>query len=162
MLHDTPRQPDLRSGKEDMRVGEGSRDDIQEAGRAGALVRGGAAVMSGEWTGWERRESGPDDAVQTALLLPGGMCTAVQYEELMAEPALAGVRMIAVTVPGMGGTLAPKDLSIENLARLAAQCAADGHGAGRGELWPGLFPVGEGLWRIREFDHDGGLVPSSR
>jgi pimeloyl-ACP methyl ester carboxylesterase len=81
--------------------------------------------MSGEWTQWERRESGPGDAEQTALLLPGGMCTAVQYEELMAEPALAGVRMIAVTVPGMGGTPAPADLSIENLARLAAQCAAD-------------------------------------
>ena len=48
MLHDTPRQPDLRSGKEDMRVGEGSRDDIQEAGQAGVVVRGGAAVMSGE------------------------------------------------------------------------------------------------------------------
>ena len=60
--------------------------------------------MSGEWTGWERRESGPADAVQAALLLPGGMCTAVQYEELMAVPALAGMRMVAVTVPGMGGT----------------------------------------------------------
>jgi pimeloyl-ACP methyl ester carboxylesterase len=94
------------------------------AGR-GPLVRGGAAVMSAEWTGWDRRESGPGDAEQTALLLPGGMCTAVQYEELMAEGALAGVRMIAVTVPGMGGTPAPKDLSTENLARLAAQCAAD-------------------------------------
>ena len=42
----------------------------------------------------------------------------------MAEPALAGVRMVAVTVPGMGGTPAPEDLSIENLTRLAAQCAA--------------------------------------
>ncbi len=125
MPHDKPLQPDLRSGNEDMHVGEGSRDDIQEAGRAGDLVRGGAAVMSGEWTGWERHESGPADAVQAALLLPGGMCTAVQYEELMAEPALAGVRMVAVTVPGMGGTPAPQDLSIENLARLAAQCAAD-------------------------------------
>jgi hypothetical protein len=71
MPHDKPLQPDLRSGNEDMHVGEGSRDDIQEAGRAGALVRGGAAVMSGEWTGWERRESGPGDAVQAALLLPG-------------------------------------------------------------------------------------------
>ena len=91
----------------------------------GALVRDGAAVVSGEWTGWERRESGPGDEAQAALLLPGGMCTAVQYEELMAEPALAGVRTIAVTLPGMGGTPAPKDLSIENLARLAAQCAAD-------------------------------------
>ena len=70
-------------------VGEGSRDDIQKPSRAGVLVRGGSVVMSGEWTGWERRESGPADAVQAALLLPGGMCTAVQYEELMAEPALA-------------------------------------------------------------------------
>jgi len=81
--------------------------------------------MSGEWTGWDRRETGPGDAEHAALLLPGGMCTAVQYEELMAEPALADVRMIAVTVPGMGGTPAPEDLSIENLARMAAQCAAD-------------------------------------
>ena len=53
MPHDKPLQPDLRSGNADMHVGEGSRDDIQEAGRAGALVRGGATVMSGEWTGWE-------------------------------------------------------------------------------------------------------------
>jgi pimeloyl-ACP methyl ester carboxylesterase len=81
--------------------------------------------MSGEWTRWDRRECGPGDAEQSALLLPGGMCTAVQYEELMAEPALAGVRMVAVTVPGMGGTPPPEDLRIENLARLAAQCGTD-------------------------------------
>jgi pimeloyl-ACP methyl ester carboxylesterase len=81
--------------------------------------------MSGEWTSWDRRESGPDDAKHTALLLPGGLCTAVQYEELMAEPALADVRMIAVTLPGMGGAPAPSDPSIENIARMAAQCAAD-------------------------------------
>jgi hypothetical protein len=105
--HDTPLPPDLRSGHEEMHVSEGNRDDIQEAGRAAALVRGEAAVMSEEWTGWERRESGPGDAEQAVLLLPGGMCTAAQYEELMAEPALAGVRMVAVTVPGMGGTPAP-------------------------------------------------------
>jgi pimeloyl-ACP methyl ester carboxylesterase len=82
-------------------------------------------VMTGEWAGWDRRESGPGNARHTALLLPGGLCTAVQYEELMAEPVLADVRMIAVTAPGMGGTPAPQDLSIENLARLTAQCAAD-------------------------------------
>lgn len=106
---------------------------MQEASRAGrladraggALARHAAMVMSGEWEGWERRDSGRDDAEHAALLLPGGMCTAVQYEELMAEPALAGVRMTAVTMPGMGGTPAPEDLSMENLARLTAQCAAD-------------------------------------
>ena len=81
--------------------------------------------MSREWTHWDRRESGPGDAQQAALLLPGGMCTAVQYEELMAEPALAGVRLVAVTLPGMGGTPPPADPSIENYARWAAQCAAD-------------------------------------
>ncbi len=81
--------------------------------------------MSREWEGWDRREGGPPDARHTALLLPGGLCTAAQYQELMAEPALTGVRMIAVTLPGMGGTPAAADLSIENLARLTAQCAAD-------------------------------------
>jgi pimeloyl-ACP methyl ester carboxylesterase len=81
--------------------------------------------MSQEWEAWDRRECGPVDAEHTALLLPGGLCTAVQYEELMAEPALAGVRMIAVTLPGMGGTPALPDMSVENVARLVAQCAAD-------------------------------------
>ena len=92
---------------------------------AGPADPGRPTVMSSEWTAWDRCESGPRAAEHTALLLPGGMCTAVQYEELMAEPELAGIRMIAVTVPGMGGTPAPEDISIENLARLAAQCAAD-------------------------------------
>ena len=51
------------------------------------------------WTGtWSA--SGPADAEHTVLLLPGGWCTAVFYEELMAEPALAGIRLVAVTLPG--------------------------------------------------------------
>lgn len=49
--------------------------------------------MSSEWTAWDRRESGPRAAEHAVLLLPGGMYTAVQYEELMAEPELAGIRM---------------------------------------------------------------------
>lgn len=81
--------------------------------------------MIADWAGWDRRESGPVGAERTVLLLPGGLCTALQYEELMAEPALADVRMISVTLPGNGGTPAPLDLSIENIARLAAECAAD-------------------------------------
>jgi len=102
------------------------------AGRRGAHFRaawlrrwGGATVMSREWETWDRRECGPVHAEHSALLLPGGMCTAVQYEELMAEPALARVRMIAVTLPGMGGAPAPPDPSIENIARMAAECAVD-------------------------------------
>ena len=59
------------------------------------------------------------------LLLPGGWCTAVFYEELMAEPTLAGVRLVAVTLPGNGGTPAPEDVNIENYSRLTSELAAD-------------------------------------
>jgi pimeloyl-ACP methyl ester carboxylesterase len=80
--------------------------------------------MSADWESWDR-ECGPPGAEHAVLLLPGGMCTAAQYQELMAEPELAGVRLVAVTLPGHGGTPAPADLSVENYARLAARCAAD-------------------------------------
>lgn len=75
--------------------------------------------------GWKMISSGPADAEHTVLLLPGGWCTAMFYEELMAEPALAGTRLIAVTLPGNGGTPPPADLSVENYARLTAELAAD-------------------------------------
>jgi pimeloyl-ACP methyl ester carboxylesterase len=107
MPHDVSLRPDLRSGHEEIQLAAGG------------------VVMTGDWEAWDRVESGPPDARHTVLLLPGGLCTAIQYAELMAEPALAGVRMIAVTLPGMGGTIAPADLSIENLARMAGRCAAD-------------------------------------
>jgi len=68
-------------------------------------------------------QSGPADAEQTVLLLPGGWCTAISYEELMAEPGLAGIRLVAVTLPGNGGTPAPEDLSMENYARMTAELA---------------------------------------
>ena len=71
---------------------------------------------------WDRLESG-SGAVPTVLLLPGGWCSAVFYQELMAESALAGVRLVAVTLPGNAGTPAPDDLSIENYARLTATLA---------------------------------------
>jgi pimeloyl-ACP methyl ester carboxylesterase len=74
---------------------------------------------------WETLESGPADAERTVLLLPGGLNTARSYAELMAQPALAGIRLVAVTLPGHGGTPPPEDFSIENYARLAAELAAD-------------------------------------
>jgi pimeloyl-ACP methyl ester carboxylesterase len=43
----------------------------------------------------------------------------------MAQPELAPVRLVAATLPGHGGTPPPDDFSIENLARLAAELAAD-------------------------------------
>ena len=37
---------------------------------------------------WDVVHSGPSDAEHTVLLLPGGWCTAVFYEELMASRRL--------------------------------------------------------------------------
>ena len=72
---------------------------------------------------WELREAGPADAERTVLLLPGGMCSAGSYAEVMAEPALAGMRLVAATLPGNAGAPPPDDYSIENYARLTAELA---------------------------------------
>src|SRR4051794_12838187 len=53
------------------------------------------------------------------------MCSAGSYAELMAEPALAEMRLIAATLPGHAGAPPPDDYSVENYARLATQLAAD-------------------------------------
>jgi len=73
---------------------------------------------------WELRETGPAEARHGVLLLPGGACSAAFYDELTAEPALAGFRLVAATLPGHAGTPAPSDLSTQNYGRLAAQLAA--------------------------------------
>jgi pimeloyl-ACP methyl ester carboxylesterase len=73
---------------------------------------------------WELREQGPADATHTVLLLPGGMCSAGSYAEVMAEPALAGMRLVAATLPGQCGTPPPDDYSVENYARLVSQLVA--------------------------------------
>jgi pimeloyl-ACP methyl ester carboxylesterase len=72
---------------------------------------------------WELRESGPADAECTVLLLPGGMCSARSYAEVMAEPALAGTRLVAVTLPGQAGAPPPDDYSLESYALLVTELA---------------------------------------
>jgi pimeloyl-ACP methyl ester carboxylesterase len=57
------------------------------------------------------------------LLLPGGMCSARSYAELMAESAVADVRLVAVTMPGHAGRPAPRDFSVEEYARITAELA---------------------------------------
>jgi pimeloyl-ACP methyl ester carboxylesterase len=74
---------------------------------------------------WELREGGPVDAERTVLLLPGGMCGAGSYAEVMAEPALARMRLVAATLPGHAGAPPPDDYSVENNARLASELARD-------------------------------------
>ncbi len=41
--------------------------------------------MTPEWLAWDRRESGPTNAVHTVLCRPGGLCTAMSYQELMGR-----------------------------------------------------------------------------
>src|SRR5439155_9441812 len=74
---------------------------------------------------WELRAAGPPEAEHTVLLLPGGMCSAGSYAEVMAEPALAGMRLVAATLPGHAGAPPPDDYSIENYARLTAELARE-------------------------------------
>jgi pimeloyl-ACP methyl ester carboxylesterase len=72
---------------------------------------------------WQLRESGPSDAGRTVLLLPGGMCSAGSYAEIMAQPALASARLVAVTLPGQAGASSLDDYSVEDYARRVAELA---------------------------------------
>jgi pimeloyl-ACP methyl ester carboxylesterase len=74
---------------------------------------------------WELVEAGPGDAERVALLLPGGLSRARSYDEVMARPELAGVRLVAATLPGHGGTPPPDDCSILYAADQAAKLASD-------------------------------------
>jgi len=80
-----------------------------------------------EHFGWALHESGPEGADHTVLLLPGALCTAAFYDDLLAEPSMsnAPIRFVATTIPGFGGTASPEDLSMESYSRLAGELAAD-------------------------------------
>ncbi|MBO0770058.1 MAG: alpha/beta hydrolase [Actinobacteria bacterium] len=58
------------------------------------------------------------------LLLPGGMCSARSYLELMQQPSLSGLRLVAATIPGQAGAPSPDDYSHEAYGRLTADLAA--------------------------------------
>ncbi|MCU7820248.1 alpha/beta fold hydrolase [Kitasatospora sp. DSM 101779] len=72
---------------------------------------------------WDLLVSGPADARQTVLLLPGGLNPARSYAEVMAEPVLAGTRLVAATLPGHCGTEPLEDFAIGTAARHAARLA---------------------------------------
>lgn len=74
-------------------------------------------------TEWEIVESGPVTAERTVLLLPGGMCSARSYAEVMAQPSLATAHLVAATLPGHAGSAPPHRFSTEEYARLAAELA---------------------------------------
>ncbi len=77
--------------------------------------------------GWTLHESGPAGAEHAALLLPGGLCTAAFYDDVLADPGLreAPIRFVAATVPGFGGTTPLADLRFESYSAAAAELAAD-------------------------------------
>jgi pimeloyl-ACP methyl ester carboxylesterase len=76
---------------------------------------------------WDLRESGPAEAERTVLLLPGGMCTGVWYDDIVSEArrANAPIRFVAATLPGFGPTEPPPELTMETYARLAGKLASD-------------------------------------
>jgi pimeloyl-ACP methyl ester carboxylesterase len=87
------------------------------------------------------RAGGADEPDHRVLCLPGGLCTAAFYDDVLAMPALAahGVRAIATTLPGFGGVPFPPgfDASVEahaafagNLARELGCDAVVGHSFG--------------------------------
>jgi pimeloyl-ACP methyl ester carboxylesterase len=77
------------------------------------------------WNGWETIESGPGTAERTILLLPGGMCNARMWTEVMAQPSLAGYRLVAATMPGHSGAPAPDDFRPEYYGEITAELARD-------------------------------------
>jgi len=81
--------------------------------------------MTRMWSKWETIESGPAAAENTVLLLPGGMCGAGMWAEVMAQPALADCRLVAATMPGQAGAPAPEDLRPEYFGEITADLARD-------------------------------------
>jgi pimeloyl-ACP methyl ester carboxylesterase len=80
-----------------------------------------------EHLGWVLHESGPEDAAHRVLLLPGALCTAAFYDDLLAEPSIsdAPIRFVATTLPGFGSTAPPDDPSMEGYARRASRLAGE-------------------------------------
>jgi len=95
------------------------RPGRRDTGQASDVQPGGVGMH----VDWELREQRPAGAQRTVLPLPGGMCSASSYAEVMAEPELANVNLIAATFPGQVGTPPPDDCSVENYARLASELA---------------------------------------
>src|SRR5437667_3396212 len=96
--------------------------------RIGASLEGRKlSARTHELLGWTLHESGPENADHTVLLLPGGLCSAAFYDDLLAEPKLRepSIRFVATTLPGHAGTSPPEDVSIESYGREAAALAAE-------------------------------------
>lgn len=93
-----------------------------ETSTHGTVLRAGGVAMR---EAWERLIVGPLDADRSVLLLPGGANAARSFDLVMAEPALAGVRLVATTLPGMAGAPVSAEVSIPAVARRAGELARE-------------------------------------
>lgn len=93
-----------------------------ETSTDGTVVTAGGAAMR---EAWERLIVGPPDADRSVLLLPGGAAAAREFNLVMAEPALSGVRLVATTPPGNAGAPVSADVSIPAVARRAGELARE-------------------------------------
>lgn len=75
------------------------------------------------WSGWETIESGPAGAESTVLLLPGGMCGAGMWAEVMAAAKLGDCRLVAASLPGNAGAPAPEDFRAAYYGEITAELA---------------------------------------
>src|SRR4051794_4472468 len=87
----------------------------------------GLFQVSREHLGWVLEEFGPEGADHAVLLLPGALCTARFYDDLLAEPSIntAPIRFVATTLPGFGGTSPAGDLRMESYTKVASRLAGD-------------------------------------
>ncbi len=82
---------------------------------------------SREHLGWALEESGQGDAGHSVLLLPGALCTARFYDDVLAEQAIktSPIRFVATTLPGFGGAAPLEDDTVEGYAKAASRLAVD-------------------------------------
>jgi pimeloyl-ACP methyl ester carboxylesterase len=74
---------------------------------------------------WDLRECGPPSAQHTVLLLSGALASGEFYEDVMAQPALSSMRLIAASIPGFAGSTPLEAVTIEGYATETAKLVAD-------------------------------------
>lgn len=74
---------------------------------------------------WDILDAGPTQPDNTVLFLPGGMCSARSFKEVMAQPTLATTRTVAITLPGHSGSPPLTDFRTETYASAVADLAGE-------------------------------------
>jgi pimeloyl-ACP methyl ester carboxylesterase len=93
-----------------------------ETSTHGTALRPGGVSMRETW---ERLIVGPLNADRSVLLLPGGANAAREFDLVMAEPDLSGVRLVATTLPGIAGAPISAEVSVSDVARRAGKLARE-------------------------------------